>query len=97
MPNALPVTTFPHQEELDYGITAEEARINEDNFFRDNAPWNGHLSLLSDRFGIRNLSAQLSKELINLAHQSVPEMKLRVEEALSETKIALGQLPKELG
>jgi hypothetical protein len=85
------------QKELDAQITFQEARDNETTFFATTPPWCDELSALSHRFGVRALSAELSRQLVALTSRALPGMKQCVDESLEEVATQLEALPKPLG
>jgi hypothetical protein len=72
------------------------AQAQEADFFRNTAPWSNEV-LLQPRFGVPNLSQELSRQLVALTRACLPEMRETLKEAISEVERELAALPKALG
>lgn len=87
------VTKQPSQSSLDLGIDGTQARIEEENFFRNESPWKDEYRDLSNRFGTNNLANFLSRELGRLIREQLPEICDKIKEQKSAVEEHLSQLP----
>ncbi|KAK3707741.1 hypothetical protein LTR37_011918 [Vermiconidia calcicola] len=87
------VTKQPSQEELDRGVTRQEARNREEAFF-GREPWSTALSTFAPRFGVPHLQDALSKKLTEHILGELPEMNARVEKRLEEVTSQLRAFPE---
>ncbi|PVF98611.1 hypothetical protein CPB86DRAFT_784651 [Serendipita vermifera] len=83
-----------NQEQLNQGVTREQARENEVNFFKE-TPWIGLSEPIKRRLGTRFLSPALGNILFDLICQRLPELCKEVERKLQETREGLNELPEE--
>ncbi|KAJ3044369.1 hypothetical protein HDV00_002261 [Rhizophlyctis rosea] len=90
------VVKNPSKVDMDKGITFDDARKKEDQFFSTQQPWAGLRHQL-DRFGIDSLRRELSRQLTLLTDTSLPDMKARTEEAMQTVNMELSKLPPALG
>lgn len=60
------VVKQPIQRDLDRGITHEQARLAEDQFFQSNPDWTRRFRNFEDRLGTRKLQVALSQKLATL-------------------------------
>lgn len=75
--------------QLESGISFEEARMDERNFFRNTAPWNTLPTYVKQRLGSDFLEAKLGKILSSTISTALPLMKKRAEELLRQTRAEL--------
>lgn len=86
------VTRQPHQGQLNDGISADEARQMEDDFFNQ-SPWMTELRGFQDRFGTFKLRDSLSVKLTNQILVSLPAIDLEVNARLQEVENELAGYP----
>jgi hypothetical protein len=88
------VTKQPSQQELDEGITYQEARIREENFFKHTAPWSTEFAEFSPRFGTQALQAKLSNTLTRMILTGVPNISKRIAVRLCDIREDLEAYPE---
>ena len=74
------------QKELDEGMTSDEARAREMDFFAQHAVFQ---SVDSSKFGVANLTSQLTKLLVSRIQQELVPMKHEVESSLQKVRSEL--------
>ncbi|KAF9258360.1 hypothetical protein L218DRAFT_964522 [Marasmius fiardii PR-910] len=84
----------PSTSELQRGITWDEARKREDDFFSTTTPWSELDPMYQKYLRTSNLVDRLSIILSDLISKRLPEIRRELESAIQETKDALRQLPK---
>lgn len=83
------------QTEVETGITYNEARQRETNFFASTPPWSHQLVAYTARFGIPNLQKALSQLLTADIIQSLPEILDRVKSRLADVDRELAKFPEQ--
>ncbi|KIO22299.1 hypothetical protein M407DRAFT_216722 [Tulasnella calospora MUT 4182] len=78
-------------KELEAGVTWEEAKVQEQNFFSTETPWCDLEGSLSGRVGSKALSVKLGNILSDLVSKELPTIQTQVIQHLSEAKIALAK------
>ena len=91
-----PLHPLLSQVELDSGMDLVAAHQQEAEFFQTTAPWCIEKDL-QPRFGVPNLSQELSRQLVSLTRACLPEMKESLKKAVEELDKELSALPKALG
>ncbi|KAJ3486023.1 hypothetical protein NLI96_g4541 [Meripilus lineatus] len=86
------VTKQPSPKELEEGVTFEEARRREHEFFAHEAPWRDQ-SHLEPRMGTKNLTRALSNLLARVINDGLPQLRLQSKQAFQEVNEALIKLP----
>ncbi|CAG8489032.1 10797_t:CDS:2 [Ambispora gerdemannii] len=81
----------PPPKELQRGITFEEARKAEKEFFAGSCTW--HHSHLQPRIGVEKLRGKLSELLIKAIERGLPSIKKDVEDQLNKARSELEELP----
>ena len=74
----------------------EERQYKEAEFFRLTPPWSTETQL-KDKFGVPNLSQELSRQLVALTRACLPEMSKSLNQTLGEVSAELSLLPPRLG
>lgn len=85
----------PNQKQLLEGITFEQARDVERQFFKSSKPWK-NLNQLANRFGVDALRSDLSKILVALTNRLKPGLIKEVSQKLHDDKEQLERLPTEV-
>lgn len=88
------VTKQLSQKQLSQGVTHEQARKAETDFFAD-GPWAQDLAQYQSRFGTSNLQDALSRILTTHILQELPGIVARVKRRLSEVEQALATFPAQ--
>lgn len=89
------VVKNPSQEDLDRGITNQQARRMEQEFFDANQPWNtAAFNPFFDRFGSAALSGYLSEELARKMIAATPEIQTKIQLTLENTEAVLKTIPE---
>ncbi|KAI5117954.1 hypothetical protein M0805_004719 [Coniferiporia weirii] len=83
----------PDSVELAKGISWEEARIKEKEFFGTAEPWRSLRYDTTSRLGIMPLVSRLSERLSDLIARRLPKLQYDVEEMLRTTENSLRELP----
>ncbi|GFH14301.1 P-loop containing nucleoside triphosphate hydrolase protein [Haematococcus lacustris] len=88
----------PNQVDLDQGTSHEDAVDKERRFFMTDANLSSlaHSNVWSKNLGLSNLTAALSKQLVDRTTAELPQMRVKVEDALKGVKGQLAQLPPNL-
>ncbi|KAL6751622.1 P-loop containing nucleoside triphosphate hydrolase protein [Haematococcus lacustris] len=88
----------PNQVDLDQGTSHEDAVDKERHFFMTDANLSSlaHSNVWSKNLGLSNLTAALSKQLVDRTTAELPQMRVKVEDALKGVKGQLAQLPPNL-
>ncbi|GFH30311.1 uncharacterized protein HaLaN_29141, partial [Haematococcus lacustris] len=88
----------PNQVDLDQGTSHEDAVDKERRFFMTDANLSSlaHSNVWSKNLGLSNLTAALSKQLADRTTAELPQMRVKVEDALKGVKRQLAQLPPNL-
>ncbi|KLO12396.1 hypothetical protein SCHPADRAFT_853916 [Schizopora paradoxa] len=73
---------------------AEREEDAENSFFATTDPWSDLQKTLGYRFGVRNTVAYLSTQLTLLLDLTLPTLRLKAEQLLTECKEALTELPR---
>ncbi|THH32770.1 hypothetical protein EUX98_g1377 [Antrodiella citrinella] len=84
-------TRQPDDDERTRGITSEQARTAEMDFFKKTAPWS--TSKMQHQFGTRNLIANLSRLLSNIIGETLPILQNQVDDQLELCNSRLSSLP----
>lgn len=84
----------PSKDELDRGITSQEAKEKEMRFFSTEKPW-ADLSYMN-RFGMDALRNELGQQLSLLSDAAIPELKVKAEAALTKNAKELSRLAPAL-
>ncbi|PFH50434.1 hypothetical protein AMATHDRAFT_60959 [Amanita thiersii Skay4041] len=85
----------PSSTELKAGLTWQDARKNEDNFFLSTTPWSELEGIYQQFLRTRNLVERLSTVLSDLVLKRLPEIQRELREAVTKTEKNLRELPKE--
>ncbi|PFH47395.1 hypothetical protein AMATHDRAFT_6772 [Amanita thiersii Skay4041] len=83
----------PNSSELKTGLSWQEARRNEDDFF-STTPWSELEGVYQQYLRTRNLVARLSTVLSDLVLKRLPEIQDELEQAITRTETSLSKLPK---
>lgn len=86
------VTKQPSQDDLDNGMTHQDARRAENSFF-SSPSWTVKFPGHEDRLGTEKLQCFLSDLLAKLILECLPEIRSRVTMKLAHIEFRLGQLP----
>ncbi|KAJ3119581.1 hypothetical protein HK098_005317 [Nowakowskiella sp. JEL0407] len=86
----------PSKADLDRGVTLEEARKMEAEFFSTAVPWVSLSSQYGHRFGTEHLRNELSRQLSISIDSCIPDMKLKTEEFLQKTNTEIMKLPPRI-
>ncbi|KAI0692158.1 P-loop containing nucleoside triphosphate hydrolase protein [Cytidiella melzeri] len=84
----------PDTQAVQEGITWEEARVQEETFFAQVAPWAGLDAGIRHQLGTSNLTERLSFILSALIAKRLPELRDELQKLIQQTEEALRQLPK---
>ncbi|KAF7341477.1 hypothetical protein MVEN_01885000 [Mycena venus] len=84
----------PSSQELNAGITWEEARSRENSFFSTKAPWTALDSTYRRYLGTANLVNCLSLILSDLISKRLPQIQIELENTIQQTRGRLQNLPK---
>ncbi|THU85106.1 hypothetical protein K435DRAFT_764484 [Dendrothele bispora CBS 962.96] len=85
----------PNSVQLREGITWEQARLKENEFFSMTSPWADKLEPMFQRYlRTSNLVERLSRILSDLISKRLPEIHKELENSIRTTRGQLGQLPK---
>ncbi|KAK7017181.1 P-loop containing nucleoside triphosphate hydrolase protein [Favolaschia claudopus] len=84
----------PSSQDIKQGITWEEARARENDFFALTPPWSELDPLYQKYLRTINLVDRLSSILSDLISKRLPEIQLELENTVQNTREALAQLPK---
>ncbi|TCD63212.1 hypothetical protein EIP91_005824 [Steccherinum ochraceum] len=87
-------TRQPDDDERTNGITAEQARKAEADFFARTSPWSS--TAHPERFGTRNLIASLSKLLSGIIDDTLPKLQSQVTSQLQNCTARLAALPPQI-
>lgn len=87
------VTKQPSQNQLDVGMTHDQARQAENNYF-SREPWTTTFSLFEERFGTRQLQAALSQKLTRQIQQSLPTIEVQLAARIRAVEAELSQYPE---
>jgi len=86
------VTKQRSPEQLEQGMTFDEARQHEALFFQNQYPWKENKNL-RNRMGTPSLTAELSKLLGAVINQALPELRKKSKDSHHEVKSRLDNLP----
>ncbi|KAL6751620.1 P-loop containing nucleoside triphosphate hydrolase protein [Haematococcus lacustris] len=88
----------PNQVDLDQGTSHEDAVDKERRFFMTDANLSSlaHSDLWSKNLGLSNLTAALSKQLVDRTTAELPHMRAKVEDALKAVQAQLALLPSDV-
>ncbi|THU89402.1 hypothetical protein K435DRAFT_677975 [Dendrothele bispora CBS 962.96] len=84
----------PNSVQLREGITWEQARAKEDEFFTMTSPWSDLDPMFQRYLRARNLVERLSRILSDLISKRLPEIHKELENSISITRGQLSELPK---
>ncbi|KZT28391.1 hypothetical protein NEOLEDRAFT_1154609 [Neolentinus lepideus HHB14362 ss-1] len=84
---------LPNSKALSSGISWEQARAEEDQFFSHTSPWSDLDSFVQKHLRTRNLTERLSHLLSELIQKRLPEIQDELQKLLNQTEIALQGLP----
>ncbi|RHZ78966.1 hypothetical protein Glove_153g49 [Diversispora epigaea] len=87
------VVKNPSKIQLTNQITFEEARKEEEYFFKREDPWK---NLRSDRIGVKRLQHKLSELLIQAIKRDLPKISREAQEKLEEIRLELVNVPEKL-
>ncbi|PBK78915.1 hypothetical protein ARMSODRAFT_947905 [Armillaria solidipes] len=87
-------TRHPDDADRSQGMTSEEARKAEMEFFARMEPWN--ISIKPHYFGVKNLTAALSSLLIQVIQEALPKIQLEATRQLETCRDELEHLPKPI-
>ncbi|KAF8504672.1 P-loop containing nucleoside triphosphate hydrolase protein [Russula emetica] len=83
----------PDSQDMKNGITYEQARQKEAEFFSTKAPWSNLDWLYQQRLGTEKLTRRLGELLSNLIAKRLPELEEELEKLLERTTHDLSRLP----
>ncbi|KAJ7779480.1 P-loop containing nucleoside triphosphate hydrolase protein [Mycena maculata] len=84
----------PSSQDLKQGITWEEARSRENDFFSMTAPWSELDPMYQKYLRTTNLVDRLSSILSDLISKRLPQIQIELENTIQKTRTGLQQLPK---
>ncbi|KAJ6578487.1 P-loop containing nucleoside triphosphate hydrolase protein [Mycena capillaripes] len=84
----------PSSQDLKQGITWEEARARENDFFTLTAPWSELDPMYQKYLRTTNLIDRLSSILSDLISKRLPQIQIELENTIQNTRAGLQQLPK---
>ncbi|KAK0196410.1 P-loop containing nucleoside triphosphate hydrolase protein [Armillaria mellea] len=87
-------TRHPDDADRNQGMTSEEARKAEMEFFTRTEPWN--ISIKPHYFGVKNLTAASSNLLIQIIQEALPKIQLEATRQLETCRDELDCLPKPI-
>ncbi|KAG7442467.1 uncharacterized protein BT62DRAFT_954832 [Guyanagaster necrorhizus] len=87
-------TRHPDDADRNSGMTSEETRKAEMEFFTRTEPWS--LSTTPHYFGVKNLTAALSSLLIRVIQEALPKIQLEATRQLKTCRDELERLPKPI-
>ncbi|KAK0211639.1 P-loop containing nucleoside triphosphate hydrolase protein [Armillaria fumosa] len=87
-------TRHPDDADRSQGMTSEEARKAEVEFFARTEPWN--ISIKPHYFGVKNLTAALSSLLIQVIQEALPKIQLEATRQLETCRDELERLPEPI-
>ncbi|KAJ4298987.1 hypothetical protein N0V90_004231 [Kalmusia sp. IMI 367209] len=88
------VVKNPDQLELDSGLSHQEARKQERNFFAMTEPWRTSLQAHRGRFGAGNLQQYLSEKLASQMIKALPAIYEQIKVRLDQVEADLSYLPE---
>jgi hypothetical protein len=88
------VTKNLDQDQIKQGITHQEARLLEEEFFKTQDPWASDLQAYQQRFGILNLQTFLSRQHAKHALAKLPTIEAEVDERLASVDEELKRIPE---
>ncbi|KAJ6565738.1 P-loop containing nucleoside triphosphate hydrolase protein [Mycena sp. CBHHK59/15] len=84
----------PSSQDLKLGITWEEARARENDFFSLTPPWSELDPMYQKYLRTSNLVDRLSSILSDLISKRLPQIQIELENSIEKTRTGLHQLPK---
>ncbi|KAJ7288890.1 P-loop containing nucleoside triphosphate hydrolase protein [Mycena rebaudengoi] len=84
----------PSSQDLKQGMTWEQARARENDFFSITPPWSELDSMYQKYLRTSNLIDRLSSILSDLISKRLPKIQIELENAIQKTRTSLNQLPK---
>ncbi|KAJ6458250.1 P-loop containing nucleoside triphosphate hydrolase protein [Mycena sanguinolenta] len=84
----------PSSQDIKQGITWEEARSRENDFFSLTPPWSELDPLYQKYLRTSNLIDRLSSILSDLISKRLPQIQIELENTIQKTRNTLAQLPK---
>ncbi|KAJ6564726.1 P-loop containing nucleoside triphosphate hydrolase protein [Mycena capillaripes] len=84
----------PSSQDLKQGITWEEARARENDFFTITSPWSELDPMYQKYLRTSNLVDRLSSILSDLISKRLPQIQIELENTIQRTRAGLLQLPK---
>ncbi|KAH9032594.1 P-loop containing nucleoside triphosphate hydrolase protein [Lactarius pseudohatsudake] len=84
----------PDSQDIRNGITYEQARENEAEFFSIREPWSNLEWLCQRRLGTDNLTKRLGEVLSSLISKRLPELQEELDRLLEQTQQDIDRLPK---
>ncbi|KAI4909131.1 hypothetical protein J4E85_011602 [Alternaria conjuncta] len=88
------VVKNPAQDELNKGLTHQEARLQEHHFFSGEDPWSTTFKDYAHRFGTLNLQSFLSGKLADQITKKLPVIEHEIDTRLAEVEARLQQFPE---
>ncbi|KAJ7494128.1 P-loop containing nucleoside triphosphate hydrolase protein [Mycena latifolia] len=85
---------LPSSQDLKQGITWQEARARENDFFSFTPPWSELDSMYQKYLKTSNLIDRLSSILSDLISKRLPQLQIELENTIQKTRTGLQQLPK---
>ncbi|KAJ7234502.1 P-loop containing nucleoside triphosphate hydrolase protein [Mycena haematopus] len=84
----------PSSQDIKQGITWEDARARENDFFSLTPPWSELDPLYQKYLRTSNLIDRLSSILSDLISKRLPQIQIELENTIEKTRTTLAQLPK---
>ncbi|KAK7043329.1 P-loop containing nucleoside triphosphate hydrolase protein [Favolaschia claudopus] len=84
----------PSPHDIKEGITWEEARERENDFFSVTSPWSNLDSIYQKYLRTTNLVTRLSTILSDLISKRLPQIQIELENTVQKTRTSLAHLPK---
>ncbi|KAG9187167.1 hypothetical protein G6011_05038 [Alternaria panax] len=82
------------QDEIDQGLTHQQARLQEQGFFSQGEPWATEFKDYGDRFGTLNLQRFLSRKLAEQITKKLPVIDQEINTRLEQVLVDLEQYPQ---
>jgi hypothetical protein len=88
------VVKNPGQNELNQGLTHQQARLQEHQFFSGGDPWSTTFKRYAHRFGTLNLQSFLSGKLAEQITKKLPVIEHEINTRLAQVEARLQEFPK---